>query len=76
MSIAELLVIFIVAVIFFGPAQLPTLAKKLADLIKLFRKNQTKWQTVVDQLNKEETLDENIKKALKADKHYQQSKPE
>jgi sec-independent protein translocase protein TatB len=72
MSSAELLLIFLVALIVFGPSKLPMLAQHLAKLIKRmdYMKQQLSafWQSQIQ----EQQLQENIKKAEKADVLYQQ----
>ncbi|HAU1296640.1 TPA: twin-arginine translocase TatA/TatE family subunit [Legionella pneumophila] len=76
MSLGELLLIFIVAIVVFGPAKLPMLATHLGQFMR--KVNQLKehtssfWQ---QQLN-EVQLHENQRKAEKADLHYQQTDPE
>ena len=70
MSSGELLLIFLVAMLVFGPSKLPMLAHHLGQLIKCLnhykRQASVFWQS---QLN-EHTLQENIIKAEKADKQY------
>lgn len=70
MTTAELLVIFLVALIVFGPSKLPMLAEHLAKLVKMAGKLKgqaaTFWQ---NQLN-EQRLKENQKKAESADEKY------
>lgn len=70
MSISELLVIFIVALIVFGPSKLPMLANHLGSLFhymnRFKQQLQQFWQT---QLN-EQQLTENECKAKEADKTY------
>lgn len=66
----ELLVIFIVALVVFGPSKLPMLATHLGMLVRKF--NQLKAQATLfwqQQLN-EYQLQENKRKAEEADKHY------
>lgn len=71
MTSGELLVILIVAIIAFGPGKLPMLAEHLGKLFRVI--NQLKqsaesfWQT----LQKEQQLQENTRKAKKADDQYQ-----
>lgn len=71
MSSGELLVIFLVAIIVFGPNKLPMLAEHLGKLFcyinQLKQQASTFWQT---QLN-EQQLRENTKKAEKADQSYE-----
>ncbi|KTD01722.1 Sec-independent protein translocase subunit TatA/TatB [Fluoribacter gormanii] len=70
MSSGELLVIFIVAFIVFGPKKLPMLATHLGLLVKTF--NQLKMQAAMlwqQQLNALQ-LQENQRKAKEADEQY------
>ncbi|MCW8470344.1 twin-arginine translocase TatA/TatE family subunit [Fluoribacter gormanii] len=70
MSSGELLVIFIVALIVFGPKKLPMLATHLGLLVKTF--NQLKMQAAMlwqQQLNALQ-LQENQRKAKEADEQY------
>jgi sec-independent protein translocase protein TatB len=71
----ELLVIFIVAVVAFGPNKLPMLATHLGLLVQKINwlKNQISsfWQQQVNQYQ----LQENQRKAKEADKHYQDIRP-
>ena len=70
MSTGELLLTFIVAILVFGPKKLSMLAYHLGKLVSRF--NQYKQQALVfwrQQLS-EQQLQENIKKAEKADNHY------
>jgi len=70
MSMWELLVILLVALVVFSPEQLPTIARSAG---RLWRKMQNLSQNLHDELNKhvkEEILQENIKKAKKADELY------
>lgn len=68
MSLAELLVVAIVALVVFGPEKLPKLAFELGKLW-------SKWQKVANEFNQEfekhVTLEQNEAKAEKADKLYQ-----
>lgn len=71
MSTAELLLTALVALLVFGPTKLPMLAQHLGNVMRLLHRYQRLasqfWQT---QLN-EHQLQENLKKAEQADKHYQ-----
>jgi sec-independent protein translocase protein TatB len=75
MSSAELLIIAIVALVAFGPSKLPMLASHLATCMKLVTSWQQKfaefWQS---QLN-EHQLQDNLKKAQKADEQYKDTPP-
>lgn len=70
MSINELLVIFVIALLVFGPDKLPSLALRLGRAVKQvnrFKNNLMKQ--CEDAENAEKQLCENIKKALNAEKH-------
>jgi sec-independent protein translocase protein TatB len=71
MTTLELLLIFFVAVVVFGPAKLPMLASHLAKAFKflesLKEQAQRFWQ---NQINEQKLL-ENTKKAEQSDKIYQ-----
>lgn len=71
MSLAELIVIFLVALVVFGPKQLPLLAKNLSQSMSALQQIKQKmtdfWQ---EQLN-EQQLIENSEKAAEADKLYE-----
>ncbi|HAT1596608.1 TPA: twin-arginine translocase TatA/TatE family subunit [Legionella pneumophila] len=76
MSLGELLLIFIVAIIVFGPTKLPMLATHLGQFMR--KVNQLKehtssfWQQQLNEIQ----LHENQRKAEKADLHYQKTDPE
>jgi sec-independent protein translocase protein TatB len=76
MNSAELLVIFLVAVVVFGPRKLPLLAEHLGRLIRYLNhfkeEASTFWHA---QLNQQQ-LRENTSKAEKADRAYQRDVPE
>jgi sec-independent protein translocase protein TatB len=76
MMSGEVLVIFVVAIIVFGPSKLPMLAEHLGKLFRqiniLKQKASTFWQ---DQLNEQQLL-ENQRKAEKADASYKNSEQE
>ncbi|HAT8178166.1 TPA: preprotein translocase subunit TatB [Legionella pneumophila] len=73
MSLGELLLIFIVAIIVFGPSKLPMLATHLGIFVRKI--NQLKeytssfWQQQLNEIQ----LHENQRKAEKADQQYQQT---
>lgn len=69
----ELLVIFIVALIVFGPKKLPMLATHLGLLMRQVQQWKTKAQTFWQQQLNEYQLQENQRKAEEADKHYKES---
>lgn len=70
MSSSELLLIFLVALVVFGPSKLPMLAEHLGKLFRYLNhlKQQAAlfWQTQLD----EQQLRENTRKATKADAVY------
>ncbi|MCX7117888.1 MAG: twin-arginine translocase TatA/TatE family subunit [Legionellales bacterium] len=70
MSISELLLIFTVVLVVFGPNQLPMLARHLGKITA--RLNGYKQQATLfwQQQQKEIQLEDNIRKALKADEGY------
>ncbi|AAU28952.1 TPA: twin-arginine translocase TatA/TatE family subunit [Legionella pneumophila] len=76
MSLGELLLVFIVAIIVFGPSKLPMLATHLGMLVR--KLNQLKehtssfWQQQLNEIQ----LYENQRKAEKADQQYQQTDSE
>ena len=70
MSLAETLMILIVAFVVFGPDKLPELAKHLG---KLFAKGRHLKAQMAQQLHKQQlqfNLEENLEKAAKADEKY------
>lgn len=69
----ELLVIFIVALIVFGPKKLPMLATHLGLLMRQVQQWKTQAQTFWQQQLNEYQLQENQRKAEEADKHYKES---
>jgi sec-independent protein translocase protein TatB len=73
MNFSELLLILVVALLVFGPKKLPMLAYHLGKLVGQFNHYKQQltalWQ---HQLN-EHQLQENLKKAQKADENYQQA---
>lgn len=71
MSIAETLVILLVALIVFGPEKLPELAKHLGKLAAKSRHFKDQLAQLWHQQQLQFELDENIKKAQAADKKYQ-----
>ncbi|WP_133136138.1 Sec-independent protein translocase subunit TatA/TatB [Legionella rowbothamii] len=69
----ELLVIFIVALIVFGPQKLPMLATHLGLLMRQLQQWKTQAQAFWQQQLSEYQLQENQRKAEEADKHYKES---
>ena len=78
MSFSELLVIFLVALIVFGPSKLPMLARHLGLILRRLGDYKTlltgAFQLLVDKELASQTLRENIKKANDADLNYQHDK--
>jgi sec-independent protein translocase protein TatB len=68
----ELLVIFIVALIVFGPNKLPMLATHLGLLIRKLNHLKAQATSFGQQQIKEYQLMKNQRKADEADKHYQE----
>ncbi|WP_133129871.1 Sec-independent protein translocase subunit TatA/TatB [Legionella yabuuchiae] len=73
MSVAELFLIVVVALIAFGPSKLPMLAHHLAKLHKRFVRLQQQFAEFFQSQLNEHQLQENLKKADKADSEYQQA---
>lgn len=69
----ELLVIFIVALIVFGPKKLPMLATHLGLLMRQLQQWKIQAQTFWQQQLNEYQLQENQRKAEEADKQYKES---
>jgi len=70
MSFGELLLTALIALFVFGPERLPILARQLGTLVK--RANGYKQQALsfLEETKLEQQLQENIKKANKADEQY------
>ena len=71
MSISEIFLTLLVALIAFGPKKIPMIAQHLGQLMSFFYRYKRKlalfWQQQLD----EQALQDNIKKAEKADRDYQ-----
>ncbi len=76
MSAAELLLILLVALLVFGPAKLPMLAQHLGKFMKRMNHAKNQLSAFWNEQLQEHQLQENIKKAEKADAHYQQETKE
>lgn len=74
MSISELLLILIVALVVFGPKKLPLVAHHLGILVVWFNKYKQQAAVFWQQQLNEQTLQDNIKKAQKADVRYQKDR--
>lgn len=68
MSLTELLVTLLVALIVFGPKQLPMLAKHLGLLFGKANRLKSRAADLIDIELKQQQLTENIKKAMEAEK--------
>ncbi|GGI84968.1 Sec-independent protein translocase subunit TatA/TatB [Legionella impletisoli] len=71
MSIAELFLILVVALLAFSPSKLPMLAHHLARLYKFVSRLQHQFSQLIQSQLNEHQLHENMKKADKADSEYQ-----
>lgn len=72
---AELLLIFIVALIVFGPKKLPMLATHLGLAIQKLNQIKTQARALWQQQLNEYQLQENQRKAKEADELYKKSEP-
>ena len=73
MSSGELLLIFIVALIVFGPSKLPMLATHLGILMRRISQFKEHASLFWQQQLKELQLDENKRKAEEVDKRYKET---
>lgn len=71
MSLSELIVIFLVALIVFGPSKLPELGYNLGKLIAKARQLKAQLEHLLQQHQQQLALEENIKKAEQAAQHYE-----
>ena len=71
MSMGELLLTLLVALLVFGPKQLPMVAYHLGKLFGRFNHYKHQMTDIWQQQLNEHQLQENIKKAEKADTDYQ-----
>lgn len=67
MSLAELVLILIVALVAFGPNQLPHLANKLGKFYLKVTRIKTKWSEFLYEQKQQLILEENIEKAREAE---------
>lgn len=67
MSLAELVLILIVALVAFGPNQLPDLANKLGKFYLKVTRIKTKWSEFLYEQKQQLILEENIEKAREAE---------
>ncbi len=70
MGITEIVVILIVAVVVFGPEQLPTLVKRITGLLRRFHAVKSEVSQQLDQAMLGEQLKDNEEKAATADEKY------
>tara|TARA_B110000879_G_C11089700_1_gene478406 strand:+ start:757 stop:975 length:219 start_codon:yes stop_codon:yes gene_type:complete len=70
MSLPETIVIFMVALIVFGPDKLPELAKHVGKLVAKGRHLKSQFDEQWQKQQRQFELDENLKKAEEADKKY------
>ncbi|MCC5792711.1 MAG: twin-arginine translocase TatA/TatE family subunit [Legionellaceae bacterium] len=73
MSLAEVLVILLVALLVWGPTKLPMLLRHAFHLKKKLDAWQQQWQAFWQAQVKEQALLENQERAKEADKYYQQN---
>lgn len=74
MSVAELLLVLLVCIIVLGPSKLPQLSKDILRLGRGIAKLRGKWLAFWDAQWKEQLLEENKEKALKADNQYSEDR--
>lgn len=67
MSLAELIIILVVALVVFGPNQLPDLANKLGKLYLKATRLKTRWSDFLYEQKQQLVLEENIQKAKAAE---------
>ncbi len=70
MSTGELLLTAFIAMLVFGPNQLPTLARQLGALIKRVNDYKQQLFLFLEAQGQEHQLQDNIKKAAEADEKY------
>jgi len=69
MSLSETLIILLVALLVFGPKQLPMLGRHLGLLFNKLNVWKNQYHQLLDNEMKKQQLEENIKKALEAEKN-------
>ncbi len=72
MSMGELLLTTLIALLVFGPERLPTLARQLGSLVKRAHHYKQQALLFLEEQKQLLQLQENIKKADEADKKYDQ----
>lgn len=75
MSVSELLLILLVALVVFGPNKLPMLAKHLGQLMAQYHRYQQRIRDIWPVLLKEHLLQENKNRAEKAERSYSLDNP-
>lgn len=75
MSMGELFITLVVALIVFGPDKLPELANKLGKLFSQAQAVKTNLTQAIRQKELEWQLEENVRKANEADKSYHSKLP-
>ena len=77
MSMGQLFLTFLVALLVFGPAKLPMLVRHLGRVLAQFNRYKQQaalaWQKQLQYTLNEEQLEDNLKKAQKADASYTES---
>jgi len=63
MSLAELLIILVVALVVFGPDKLPMLAETLGRLVGKLQKLKEQWHHQLDMSVKQQQLEDNERRA-------------
>ena len=75
MSLSELLIVILVALVVFGPEKLPELAHNLGKLAAKGKQLKQQFNDQVQQHQLQFQLEENEKKAAEADKAYGEGSP-
>lgn len=70
MSAGELLLTAFIALLVFGPKQLPTLARQLGALMKRVNDYKQQFYAFLEAENQAHQLQDNMKKAAEADEKY------
>lgn len=74
-SIGEIAIIIIVALVVFGPDKLPELAQRLGRLFHQWQRFTSSIQKDIEESLKEEELNKRIEKAKEADQMYDKHNP-
>lgn len=70
MSLAELLLILLIALVVFGPNKLPMLAQHIGQMLALYQRYKQKTTDFIQTQYQQEQLHQNRKKAQQADLSY------